>query len=72
MMLRILYAAAADGTCPRCGRKADRIMTRGYFARAGIVKEHVACARCGIRTLAYRPGEPPTIYGWIQTTKGKR
>ena len=72
MRLAILYVTADGRACPCCGGETKRIETRGYFARGGIVKEHSQCVRCGIRTLAYRPGELPIIFGWIRTTKGKR
>ena len=71
MTLRIIHATTSSA-CPICGELTRRVTTRGYFARGGAVKEHVECVRCGIRTLAYRPGEPPIIFGWIRTTKGKR
>lgn len=72
MRLRILGSTTDSGTCPMCGGETARIRTRGYFGRGGIVKEHMGCVRCGIRTLAHHPDKPPTIFGWIRTTKGKR
>ena len=72
MILNILRTTTSAKQCPICEHDARQIVTRGYFGRKGIVKEHSECVRCGIRTLAYRPGEPPIIFGWIRTTKGKR
>lgn len=72
MILKVIRTTTSAKQCPMCEQDVRIVVTRGYFGRRGAVKEHCECARCGLRTLAYEPGRPPILYGWIRTTKGKR